>query len=85
MPNKFDTIQLTKCLVIFKGIELKVYISSVITFVVTSGTAYMALLNQEGVNSTGDISQAAAISAVIGGVIAAANTLKAQMAKSPSE
>ena len=54
-------------------------LSSVLTLVITLATSVLALLTQEGVTQLTDISQTAWLAAVVGAVLAGANTLKARI------
>lgn len=53
--------------------------SALVTFLVTLGTAMIALFSQEGVATFGDISEVAYASATIGAAVAGLNTYKARI------
>lgn len=61
----------------------KLIASSVIDFIITTATAFIALLSVEGVNTIADVPQAALISAVLGGLVAAAKGFKTYTADAP--
>ena len=61
----------------------KIAASSVIDFIITTSTAFIALLSVEGVDTLTDVPQAAMISAVLGGLVAAAKGFKTYTADAP--
>jgi len=57
--------------------------NAVIDFIITFGTAMIALLSTDGVQTVSDVPQAALISAALGGVIAASKGLKTLTTEPP--
>lgn len=59
--------------------------SALLTLLVTLGTALVSLFSQPDVSEFIHISQVAYATAIIGGVVAAANQLRAEFKKTPKE
>lgn len=58
-------------------------VTAILTTLITTGTALLALFGQEGVANFSDISPVAYASAVIGGVVAGLTGYKSRMAEAP--
>lgn len=63
---------------------IRAIIQAVVAFIITLGTTLTTLFTQEGVNKFTDLSEVQYATALIGAIMALANTYKARVAPSPS-
>ena len=60
-------------------------VTALITFLITTFTALMALFGQDGVSNFSDISEVAYATAVMGGLVAGLTGYKSRMSESPAK
>lgn len=57
--------------------------SAFLAFLITAATTLISLFNQEDVHSFADVSEVAYAAALLGAIVAGANTYKARMSQTP--